>query len=435
MRRRLIVVFLAVSMLVTTAFLVPLGFLVRRTAEDRAVDAARADATAVVPALVAGSTRSQVEAAVRATDAGSAGRMTVITSAGWTVGPELDASPRVESALADGASSIGPVSGGTEVVAAVASGPGEVSAIRVFVPDAELRSGQWRAWGVLALVGAVLVGISVVVADRLARSVVRPTQRLATAARQLGSGDLGAAVAPEGPDELVELAGAFNDLGSQVSEMLDRERELVAELSHRLRTPLTKLRLRVDQVGDARVRAELTADVDDVTRVVDEIIREARGALVDPQVCDAAGVVAERAEFWQVLAEDQGRPWRLARPPEKALVPVRRKELVAAVDALLENVFAHTPEATAVVITCSIDGDVVRVSVADGGHGIDPSVIERGVSTRSSTGLGLDIARKTAVDATGTLTIGTSQEGGAEVTLVLPLVDPGDARTLLMSSH
>ena len=423
MRRRLVLVFLAMSTLVATAFVVPLGFLVRRTAEDRAIDAARAEAAAVVPALVSDGTRAEIESAVGATAAGRDGRMTVMTSHGWTIGPEVEVSPAVSAALTQGASSIGPVPGGVEVVAAVASGPDELSAVRVFVADAALRRGQWRAWGVLAGVGAVLVGISVVVADRLARSVVRPTQNLAAAARRLGAGDLSATVDPGGPDELVELGGAFNDLGAQVSTMLARERELVAELSHRLRTPLTKLRMRLDQVHDGDLADELRADLDDVTQVVNDVIREARGSLVHGSGCDLGAVVTERAEFWQALAEDQGRPWRFDSGIAGLEVAVGRAELVAAVDVLLENVFAHTPDGTPMAIGFGDDGGQGRVWVADGGDGLDPSLVGRGASPGGSTGLGLDIARRTAEQAGGTLTIRASELGGAEVVLSLPLVD------------
>lgn len=425
MRRRLILVFLAVSTLVATAFVVPLGFMVRRTAEDRAVDSARADAAAVVPALVAGGTREQIETAMAATDAGRDGRMTVMTSQGWLLGPEIGPSARVDDALTSGASGIGDADGGVEVVAAVASGPDELSAIRVFVSDADLRSGQRRAWGALALVGAVLVGISVVVADRLARTVVRPTQDLAAAAQRLGDGDLDARVEPEGPEELVELGGAFNDLGAQVSSMLERERELVAELSHRLRTPLTKLRMRLDQVDDPEVAAALRADVDDVTGVVNDLIHEARGTLTSDRCCEVGEVVGERAEFWSVLADDQQRPWRFERARGDLWVAVPRKDLVAALDVLLENVFAHTPEGTALEIGFDRRDGSAQLWVADGGHGIDPASIGRGTSPAGSTGLGLDIARRMATEAGGSLKVRASELGGAEVVVSLPVVEGG----------
>lgn len=422
MRRRLILVFLAISTLVATAFVIPLGVLVSRTAEDRAIDAARADASAVVPALVAGSSRAQVESAIGATVAGADGRMSVITSQGWVIGTDTDPSTRIQQALASGSSDIGPTDGGVEVVAAVASGIGEMSAIRVFVPQESLERGQWRAWSVLAVVGITLIGISVFVADRLARTVVEPTKRLASAARRLGAGDLDAAVSPEGPEELVDLAGAFNDLGTRVSTMLDRERELVAELSHRMRTPLTKLRLRVDQVEDPALANDLRADLDDVTAAVNGLILEARGAITASPGCDLNEVATDRAEFWQVLAEDQIRPWMFAAAGRRLPVAPSQGELVAAVDVLIENVFAHTPEGTSLSIACQQREGFAEFTVSDGGEGFAAAASARGQSGAGSTGLGLDIARHLASTAGGSLTISVSDLGGAKVALALPIV-------------
>ncbi len=421
-------VFVAVSTLVALAFVVPLGFLVRRTAEDRSIDVARADAAAVVPALVADGTRAQIETAVAATRAGRDGRMTVMTSQGWVIGPAIDRTPRVQAALDAGISDIGETAGGIEVVAAVASGPGNLSAVRVFVPDAERRKGQWRAWGALAAVGVTLVAISVVVADRLSRSVVQPTQRLASAARRLGGGELETKVDPEGPEELVELAGAFNLLGTQVSSMLERERELVAELSHRLRTPLTKLRMRVDQVDDSDLADQLRDDLDDVTGVVNDLIREARGAADSTQGCDLGQVVTERAEFWSVLAEDQRRPWRFDAGRGPVRVDVSASELGAAVDVLLENAFSHTPEGAPLLVGFRADRERAVVWVGDGGDGFDRSAVERGASGSGSTGLGLDIARRLAEHAGGELDIGTSELGGALITISLPRRDDGSGK-------
>lgn len=373
MRRRLILVFLAVSTLVATAFVVPLGFMVRRTAEDRSIDAARADAAAVVPALVADGTRDQIEAVLASTTSGRAERMTIITSQGWTIGTKIEPTPRIEDALRAGVSDLGPVDDGVEVVAAVASGPGEMSAIRVFIPNNELREGQWTAWSALAGVGVVLVGISVLVADRLALTVVRPTEALAIAARSLGDGDLEVKVNPSGPDELVELGTAFNDLGGRVTSMLARERELVAELSHRLRTPLTKLRMRVDQVEDPELADELRLDIVGLTSIVNDVIREARGALGGPSICNLAEVFTSRAEFWSALAEDQQRPWRFTHEGDELYVAIAENELQAAFDVLFENAFSHTPDGCAVDVGFEGNGDRARVWVSDGERALTPT--------------------------------------------------------------
>ena len=422
MRRRLILVFLAISTLVATAFVVPLGFLVRRTAEDRSVDAARADAAAIVPALVTSGTRGQVEAALESTASGRADRITVITSQGWTIGAVIDPSDRVEEALRAGVSDIGPVDGGVEVVAAVASGPEDMSAVRVFVPNNELREGQWRAWGALAGVGIALVAISVFVADRLALTVVRPTEALATAARSLGDGDLDVKVYPSGPDELVELGSAFNDLGDRVSAMLALERELVAELSHRLRTPLTALRMRADQVTEPALADSLRGDIASVTAVVNELIQEARGAIAGSDSCNLAEVFTDRAEFWSALAEDQGRPWRFKRGESNLPIAVSPIAFEAAIDVLFENVFSHTDEGCPVDVGFDLQEGRAHAWVSDGGSGIDVGNVLAGSSTAGSTGLGLGIARRTIEEAGGQIAVGESNLGGAKIELSLPLL-------------
>lgn len=421
MRRQLIVVFVAISLMVAVAFVVPLGFLVRSTAKDRAIDAGRSDAAAIVPALVSGTTQEQLEAASGATPSGQAGRLTVMTPGGSIVGPEVQMTEGLDAALTKGLSSIGAVDGGVEIVIAVVSGLGELSAIRVFVPDEELRRGQWTAWVGLAGVAIALVAFTVLVADQLARSIVQPARELAAAASQLGGGDLATRVEPKGPPELVELSGAFNRLGSQVSSMLDRERELVAELSHRLRTPLTKLTMRVDQVDDELLACELHADIVDVTQVVNALIAEARTSLsTADKSCDAAAVVTERVEFWSVLAEDTERPWSFDRGISPLQVPVPAASLEAVLDVLIENVFTHTGDG--VHFTVGFEGvkEEVRIWVGDAGGGVGELLLTRGVSGSGSTGLGLDIARSTAEAVGGSVQVGESPLGGSQVTVVLP---------------
>lgn len=426
MRQRLALVFVAVSAIVAIAFVVPLAYLVRSTAQDRAIDTARADAAAVTPALVAGNSPEQIEFAMRTTTAGTEGRMTVITAAGLIIGPPIEDSARVNAALMVGASAVGNVSGGKEVVAAVASRDGQLSAVRVLVTNDDLQAGQLRAWIALGLVAATLIGLSVLVADRLARTIVKPTQALGAAARRLGTGDLQTRVEPDGPTELVELAVVFNELGERISTMLDNERELIAELSHRLRTPLTVLAMRIAQFEGSAVGAELTADVEQLTKAINDLIEEARRSSPEKgnAACDIVQTVIDRAEFWSVLAEDQNRPWRFDTNADHAEVKLEREDLAATLDALIENVFAHTSEGVAVEVSVLLGDNEVRVAIGDAGPGFDIGLVEAGVSAGNSTGLGLHIARRFAIDAGGRLEVSRSELGGALVGLVLPISEP-----------
>ena len=108
-------------------------------------------------------------------------------------------------------------------------------------------------------------------------------------------------------------------------------------------------------------------------------------------------------------------------PPSSLPVKVAEQDLVACVDILLENVFAHTPEGTAFSVRASArTAGGAWIVVSDSGPGFfDPDPARRGQSSGGSTGLGLDIARRLAESSGGTLTLGRSPDGGGAVTIGL----------------
>lgn len=247
----------------------------------------------------------------------------------------------------------------------------------------------------------------------------------------------------EGPTELRSAAVAFNSMADQVVQLLANERELAADLSHRLRTPLTVLRLNAASLGEGPAAEQTRAAVEQLEHEVDTIIRTAREQRPQTQGgqpgagagCDASEVIRERMGFWSALAEDEGRTVRLAGVDRTVRIPVARPELAAALDALLGNVFRHTPEGTAFAVDVHHSGDAVIVLVSDAGPGIpDPeSALARGASGRNgagsevgSTGLGLDIVRRVAESTGGDLRIGRSVLGGTEVRIWIGL-DGGPA--------
>ena len=185
-------------------------------------------------------------------------------------------------------------------------------------------------------------------ADRLGRSFVRPLADLADRARALGTADaVGVPAEVSGPPEVRDLAEALNRLVARVEVLLERERQSVADLSHRLRTPMTALRLRVEGVADPAERERLTADLDELQGMVDHVVREARRSEREGLVAgtDALAVLAERAEFWRPLAEDQDRVLRVdATGTGPVRVRASAADLVAVLDALMDNVFTHTDD-------------------------------------------------------------------------------------------
>ncbi|ANP55251.1 signal transduction histidine kinase [Streptomyces griseochromogenes] len=428
MRWALVKVCLAVTTMVVVAFAVPLGLVVKEMARDRAFSNAEREAAAVAPALSITTDRDKLERVVAS--AGADSGMAVHLPADGTR-PALDLGRRraadrdIEAVRKLGRASTTSVGGGSTLLQPVALGSGAIAVVEVYVPESETSNGVGTAWAVLAAVGLGLIVGSVAVADRLGVRMVRPAQRLVEGAHELGEGKLGARVPEEGPNELRLAAVAFNSMADQVVQLLANERELAADLSHRLRTPLTVLRLNAASLGAGPVAEQTRTAVAQLEREVDTIIRTAREA--KPQTaaagpgagCDAAEVVRERMEFWSALAEDEGRKWRVAGVERPVRIPVARADLAAALDALLGNVFRHTAEGTAFAVDVHNGEDAVIVLISDAGPGIpDPEAAMargRGSGSAGSTGLGLDIVRRLAEATGGDVRIGASVLGGTEI--------------------
>ena len=441
MRFRVILLVVATSSLVLVSFLVPLALVLRSFAANEAVSKATTQAqqlTPLVATLPTDTLRLTIDQ-LNVEDGGSP--VTVFLPDGQKLGqPTLRTATVDKAATGQSFTTVGPE--GTEVLAAVQGLPAEATVqgwpagtavIRIFVPNAALRQGVARAWLLLAGLGLGLLAVSVVVADQLARSLVRPIANLAQASDLLATGDLTARATVAGPPEVRRAGSGLNRLAARIGDLLAHERETVADLSHRIRTPLTALRIDAESLRDVDEMTQLTADVDAVERTVNEIIRAARrpsgggvGAL-----CDASMVINERAAFWRPLAEDQVRPMMVEVAAGPVLVNVSSEDLAACTDVLLENVFSHTAEGAAFTVRLSRRaGGGAWLVIADDGPGFpDADPTERGRSSGGSTGLGLDIARRIAEASGGSLMIGRSTSGGGAVTVGLgPPPRPPDSR-------
>ena len=165
-----------------------------------------------------------------------------------------------------------------------------------------------------------------------------------------------------------------------------------------------------------------------MARMVDDVIHEARRPVREGVIasCDAVAVVGERVAFWRVLAEDQGRILMLDTSTGPVRVSVDADDLGDALDALIGNVFTYTPDDSRFAVSVGpTAGGGARIVVSDSGEGFSDTDVARGTSSAGSTGLGLDIARRTAEHSGGTLTIGRATLlGGAQVTMELGPADP-----------
>ncbi|MFI7547018.1 ATP-binding protein [Actinoplanes sp. NPDC049599] len=423
MRRSYVRVALAVTTLVALAFVIPLALLVHTGAQDRALREAERQALGLSAVVVVATDRDLVLSSIMSTEAGQQGRLAAHLPTLGTVGSSRADSAAVIHVRQQQSAGTVEVAGGRAYLRPVALPEGLIAVIEVYVPATSLRAGVGLAWLVLIGEAIVLVGVSTLLADRLAARVVRASRDLARTAADLGAGSLHARVRPSGPREIEDVGGALNLLADRFAELLATERALAANLSHRLRVPLTALRLNTEALPAG-------ADRDRQLRVVDRLEHEINAVIVEaarplaarPRLrCDLGAVVADRTTFWGALAEDQGRPWEAEPPPAGITVPAAFSVVAEALDVLLGNVFHHTPDTAGCRVSVERGADWASVAVDDAGPGIDDpeAAVSRGASDAESTGLGLDIARRLAADTGGQLTVGRGVLGGARVVLTL----------------
>jgi signal transduction histidine kinase len=417
----------ATTSMVVIAFVLPLGLLVREMAEQRSVNKATFEAQSLASVLAAVRDRPTQAQVVDSVRQRTTDDVSVFLPDGTIIGTPAPVDDGVAEARR-GRAFTRSFDGGREVLMPVLTSGAAGLVVRVRVPGNRLHSGVFHAWLLLAAVGIVLIVVAVIVADRLARSIVGPIGALAATARELGRGDLDARVTPAGPQEVADVGHALNRLAARITALVAAERESLADLSHRLRTPLTALRLQADSIADPVAARDVGAAVDQLAAAVDSVITEARRPSsdvdsADVDSADAVAVVSERVEFWSVLADEQHRSCTVHLADGPLVVPVPPAALCDAVDALLGNVFAHTPDGAALEVSLlRVDGPQAVVRVDDAGAGFpDDAVLERGVSGGGSTGLGLDIAQRVAQRAGGRLQLSGAALGGARVELILPV--------------
>jgi signal transduction histidine kinase len=432
MRRRIVLVSGATTVLVVVAFLVPLLVLVRQIAQTRAMAAANANAQTVVTVLLTVAGKDEARIGVDNVNAAGPQRTTVFYPDGTQLGAPAVAPADVALAQTQRLSFDTAAAGGRAIYLAVDLGDGRCCVVvRTFVPQAQLQAGVLPASLILSGLAVVLLLTALLIAQLLARSLVRPLMEVAVVAHGLHEGDLTQRAGLSGPAEISSIAATLNRLATRISTLIQAERETVADLSHRIRTPLTALRLDVESLGDPDEVERLGADVDEVERSLDHVIEQSRLPTRHPAPTssDLAELARNRLAFWSVLAKDQNRTATAQVAAGDVVVAVPADRVEAAIDALVGNIFAHTPPGTPFSVTVT-PGPPPRLVVADLGPGlVDAALVERGRSAAGSTGLGLDIARRTAESTGGRLDVTPGPDGrGLRATLTFGPAATGPER-------
>jgi|tagenome__1003787_1003787.scaffolds.fasta_scaffold20875566_2 signal transduction histidine kinase len=420
MRWRLTLLVAATTSAVVLAFLVPLTLLLRSLAEERTVATVTTDAQNLA-ALAAGSGANAARSQLSQAGPENLGTISVFMPDGTVIGKGgEDAGVRKAQ---NGLAFTDRTGGRAVIYAPAVDKDGGTTVVRTVISGGELHRGVDRATWILAGLGLLLLGLSVAAADTLARRVSAPIKDLAATADSLHEGRLETRTAERGPPEVVAMARALNRLAARIEQLLISERETVADLSHRLRTPVTALRLDTESITDPELAERLDQHVAHLERTVDAVVRDARRpvrANVTAR-CDVAAVVGERVAFWSALAEEQGRSLRTWLPMRPTWARIDAVDLTDVIDVLIDNVFAHTEEGVPLEVTVNAGANrEVALAVQDGGPGLPGAdVVARGHSNAGSSGLGLDIVRRAAIASGGRLELGRSRLGGAKVQVVM----------------
>jgi signal transduction histidine kinase len=286
----------------------------------------------------------------------------------------------------------------------------------------------------VVLIGLVVLTIGLAAGAFVAGQIARPLRRLERVARRIAGGDLTARAVVEGSSEQRSLGASFNEMTDRIVRLLNAQRAFVADASHQLRTPLTGLRLRLDEARAAGVSSEAAreldagvSEVDRFAQIIDELLVLSRAGEreLPGEHLDLTEIAACALERWRRTADEREITLAHAGADGHPAVWSARSDADRALDALIENALRYSPSGSTVTISVR----PTRIDVIDAGPGLADGerelVFERfhrgraGHSGGPGTGLGLAIARELAREWGGDVTLVNGPTGGAIATLHL----------------
>jgi two-component system, OmpR family, sensor kinase len=451
LRTRLLLALAYVTLLAIVALGVPLALNLRNRvdAEVRSQARSQADVVAATASdLLDRGSRSRLRRLTTTAARSVSGRVLVVDKSGRVLADSAgsnevgsDYSPRPEIAAALRGDAFQRVRhSDTLNTDILATG---VPILRAGRPDGAVRVTQsvnsvhravQRTLGGLGLIAGVVLMLGLAAGIVLARQIARPMRRLTDAAQQIAGGDLDVRAPVEGSAEQRSLARSFNEMTEKLSRSLASEKRFVADASHQLRTPLTGLRLRLEEASVAESREQAEPDlqeglreVDRLAGMVDELLalsRAQNGQGAGRELYPAA-LADEGVARWRAAADEHGMTLVRGRDSDPASVFGAAPDAERALDALIENAIAYAGRGR---VTVSARGR--EIEVLDEGPGLAPgeedAVFERfhrGYAGRAGvrgTGLGLSIARQLAERWGGDVTLVNRDDGqGARAVLRL----------------
>ncbi len=451
MTRRLLLSYLTITAIVLLMLELPLAVFYGDRERDRLIANVERDAmvmaTIYEDALQENTTVDPTSALAYADRTGA--RVVVLDSAGISkVDTEIDADrdlstrPEIATALT-GERSIGTRHSDTlntdllYVAVPVASGGDVHGAVRLTLDTSEVNERIHRFWFALGAIALVVLIAATAVGWLLARWITRPVRRLQTTANRFASGDLTPATPDTGaPPELVDLQTSMNIMAERLDQHIEQQRSFVADASHQLRTPLTALRLRLENIGwmtdNAAEQAEIERAVDETTRLgalVGALLQLARSERRERPVATAlVELTGDRVDTWSALAEQTGIGLVLDAPSHELLAWVVPGGLEQILDNLLDNAIRSAPAGSTVRVSW-IEGQLEhRLVVVDDGPGLSRGDRTRALErfwqadqTSAGSGLGLPIVQSLAEASGGSITLEANVPSGLVVIVAVPV--------------
>lgn len=448
-----------VLVLAIVALEVPLALSLRQRLEAEVKQQARnsADMVAVLARrAINQDDSSALQAIVEASEKGARGRIVVVDEDGVLIadsagdgglGAGMAGRPEIAKALAGRGFQATRDSQtlGRELLATavpiVNDGRTE-GAVRITQDVADVSDAFKRTLAGLALIGLAVLAVGLVAGAIIARQIARPLKRFEEAAQSVTDGDLEARAPVEGSSEQQDLARAFNEMTDRLSGSLVAQSQFVADASHQLRTPLTGLRLRLEEAAaqneSPAVQEQIQHGIDEtdrLARTVEELLLLSQTGEHDSRADELAldELVREVADRWKPLAESDGHTLTLDvggdddgngdDDGDGATVHASRADIGRVLDALLENALAYSPPGSEIEL--ALAGD--QITVRDHGAGIgeeDAATLysrfrrgRAGDERGAGTGLGLAIARELARRWSADVSLENAPDGGAIATL------------------
>ena len=296
----------------------------------------------------------------------------------------------------------------------------------------------------LLLGGSLAIGIGLLLTFILSRRLMSPIGVLAEVARRLGRGDLSQRVHLRGEGEIASLAEAFNSMADDLEYAEQLRRNMVADVAHELRTPLSNIQGYLEAIRDGMVEPDaaaissLSEETALLSRLVNELqelsLAEAGELKLVFQAEDIAGLIRQAATSWQPQLTSGEVSVSLEVPDDLPPVNIDWQRVNEVLHNIVENAVAHTRKGGAIKITASQKGKWVGVSVSDTGEGIPaddlPRIFERFYRVDKSraratggSGLGLTIAKRLVEAHGGTIAVQSKLGEGSRFSFTLPIAE------------